>query len=56
MMPKGRDAIDSQQAQGIDHHMPAEEGGDKHDVTDVIVQPWVATDWFVENEACLYQP
>ena len=55
-MPKVRDTVDSQQAQSIDHHMPAEEGGDKHDVIDVIVLPRVASDWFVQNEASLYQP
>lgn len=54
-MPKGRDTIDSQQAQSIDHHMPAE-GGDKHDVNDVIILPRVAGAWFVQNEAGLYQP
>lgn len=56
MMPKGRDSIDSQQTQSIDHHMPTEEGGDKHDVTDVIILPWVASDWSVQNKAPLYQP
>lgn len=56
MIPKGRHSIDSQQAQSIDHHMPAEEGGNKHDVTNVIILPRVARDWFVQNEARLYQP
>lgn len=48
--------MDPDHQNGNGSHMPAEEGGDKHGVVFVIIHPFMARDWFVQQGACLYQP
>lgn len=55
-IPQKGEAIDPDNQNGSESHMPAEEGGDKYNVVFVIIHPFIARNWFVQHKAYLNQP